>query len=160
MKLTIVKIDNAVIVDDIGLSVNLSPFGLPATFWALQWSENSGEIEYTDKPNESINSLEPYQAIIDEHTRLKNEAVNPPPPTEAETYAGLLSERTSKITSSDWIIKRHRDEKDLGKNPTLTEAEFIEALQWQDDLRELPQKYPTSDVWVWPVAPNVIIKMD
>lgn len=75
MKLTIIKEDNAVIVDGERHTVDCSD--LPADFHALQWDGAYGEIEYTaarcvhcgarsKKGNASIAGLELYQKYVNE----------------------------------------------------------------------------------------------
>ena len=75
---------------------------------------------------------------------------------EHEKYADLIDDRNKALSKTDWIINRHRDQKDLNKETTITEDEFLKVLQWQDDLRNLPQRYKTSDEWVWPTTPASI----
>lgn len=74
MRVTIVKEDNAVIVDGDRRTVDCS--SLPADFHALQWDTPFGEVEYaavrcdhcghrSKKPNERISDLSPYQKYVD-----------------------------------------------------------------------------------------------
>lgn len=157
MKLTIVKADNLVIVDELALSFDLTPYKLPANFWALQWFKNGGEIEYTDKPNEVIKDLSRYQGIIEKHAKLKAEAEAPPPePTEAEKYAALIIERDSRLAATDWLILRHTDEASLDNGYSLNPDEYRSVLAYRKALRDLPQNSPTSSVWVWPPLPTIL----
>ena len=73
MRLTIVPSDNMVAVDGRSLEVDLKPYEtLLSGQHAVQWFEDKGHIEFLNhgksssefKPNEPINSIEPYQAII------------------------------------------------------------------------------------------------
>ena len=79
MRMTIVKEDNLVIIDNYPITFDLTPFLLPKTFWAMQWYEDFGEEEYLDR-NEIIHNLYPYQPIIDEYKRLKELIDNQPGP--------------------------------------------------------------------------------
>lgn len=74
MRVTIVKDDNAVIVDGERHTVDCST--LPADFHALQWSGFAGEVEYSamrcdhcgvrsKKGNAIISDLAPYQPYVD-----------------------------------------------------------------------------------------------
>lgn len=80
MRITIIKDDNAVIVDGEHHTVDLS--GLPEGFHALQWDGTSGEVEHTvtkcehcgvrsKKGNELIYDLAPYQPYVDGWTAAK-----------------------------------------------------------------------------------------
>lgn len=74
MQLTIVKEDNIVLVDGMAQSFDLSGYSLPENFWALQWKDNAGEIEYTDKENKKIDAVPVWvNSIIEEHKRLTEE---------------------------------------------------------------------------------------
>ena len=59
MKLTIIKEDNMVLVDNHGLELDLSTITFPENFWALQWNGSSGHIEYNNPmiQNDEITSL-------------------------------------------------------------------------------------------------------
>ncbi len=86
MHLTIVVSDQLVVIDGYPLEMELSNFSLPDQLHALQWQDNQGEEEYSDSSlNKTIQSLIAYQAIINEHDRLKVIAETPsPPPTHQE----------------------------------------------------------------------------
>lgn len=74
MQLTIVKEDNLVLVDRKAQTFDLSGYSLPEDLWALQWQDNNGEIEYTNKNNEKIDVLPDWtKPIIEEHQRFVKE---------------------------------------------------------------------------------------
>ena len=74
MQLTIVKSDNLVLIDNQAQTFDLSGYALPENLWALQWQNTSGEIEYTDKNNETIDVLPDWTTlIIAEHQSLAEE---------------------------------------------------------------------------------------
>jgi hypothetical protein len=61
MRLTIVPIDNKVVVDNVAkFPLDLSACGIPSNVWALQWYGTEGEIEFDGRPkppNEEITAL-------------------------------------------------------------------------------------------------------
>jgi hypothetical protein len=74
MIVTIIKDDNAVIIDGVHHKVDCS--ALSADFHALQWDGTTGEIEYrtvrcdhcgvrSKKSNQAISDLAPYQKYVD-----------------------------------------------------------------------------------------------
>jgi hypothetical protein len=74
MIVTIIKDDNAVIIDGVRHKVDCDD--LPADFHALQWDGTAGEIEYcaircdhcgarSKKSNQMISDLAPYEKYID-----------------------------------------------------------------------------------------------
>lgn len=74
MRVTIIRDDNAVIVDGVPHTVDCS--ALPTDFHALQWGGSKGEIEYrmtrcehcgarSKKGNVLLIDLSPYQTYVD-----------------------------------------------------------------------------------------------
>lgn len=74
MRVTIIKDDNAVNIDGVRRSVDLTE--LPAGLHVVQWDGARGEIEYktitcdhcgtrSRKMNEPINDIAPYQKYVD-----------------------------------------------------------------------------------------------
>ena len=82
MNLTIVRADDLVIIDDQPQRFDLSSYSFPAAFWALQWRNDQGEIEFNNaEPNQMITELPEWTtAILAEHARLTEEALQPVPP--------------------------------------------------------------------------------
>lgn len=73
MQITIVKADNLVLIDGQSQAFNLSQYDLPHGFWALQWNDQSGEVEYENN-NQFIDILPDWtKPIIAEHQRLTDE---------------------------------------------------------------------------------------
>ena len=160
MRLTIVKDDNLVIIDKRPIRFDLSDYGLPENFHALQWYGNDGEAEFNDgTANEPINSLDVYAPIIEEYDRLKAIEDNPPAPTEKDKYVGLVGQRNQYLNQTDWLTVRHSDQATSPDiDPTsLTESEFKKLLVWRQELRELPEMYKTSDAWQWPDPPAYLV---
>lgn len=157
MRVTIVRDDNLVIIDQRPIHFDLAPFALPAHLRALQWRGDQGEIEYDDGTlNEVIDDLTPYQPIIDEYHRLTALEDQPPPPTEAEQYRALVARRDVLLNASDWLVQRHDDQHLIGAPASIPYDQFLCVQQWRQALRELPETYFTSDSWVWPEVPDCI----
>ena len=71
MYLTIVKPDNLVLIDRRPQSFNLLDFDVPGSLHALQWQNDRGHIEYTNRPNEDIIQLPEWAGpVVKEHQRL------------------------------------------------------------------------------------------
>ena len=160
MRVTIVKDDNLVIIEKRPIRFDLSPYGLPKKFHALQWDNDFGEEEYNDgTTNKSIGDLSRYQPIIDEYMRLQEIEDNPPPPTESEKYASLINQRNSYLNQTDWLAIRHTDQTvspDI--EPTsLNDDQFKKLLVWRQELRELSDRYKTSGEWQWPDHPDFMV---
>ena len=156
MRLTIVKDDNLVIIDQHPIQFDLTPLLLPDNFHALQWYEDHGEEEFNDgTANQAITDISPYQPIIDEYERLKAIEDNPPPPTEQEKYSTLQSQRDNYLSQTDWLVTRHRDQMlAVDQSNTLTDDKHQELQGWRQSLRGLDDVYDNSDDWVWTPAPD------
>ncbi|MHC8341756.1 phage tail assembly chaperone [Pseudomonas sp. RT6P73] len=55
--------------------------------------------------------------------------------------------RNAEVSSSEWLVMRHRDELDLDIATTLTAAQFSELLSYRQDLRDWPRSggFPNAD---------------
>lgn len=84
------------------------------------------------------------EAEIDEH-------LNPTPTTE-QLANQARSKRDHLINGVIWRINRHRDELDLGLDPT----EPLEPLlQYVQALRDAPQQEGFPEEFVWPTEPEL-----
>jgi hypothetical protein len=64
----------------------------------------------------------------------------------------VRSERNNLISSTDWLVLRHRDEIDKGVHTTLSTEQYQELLIYRQALRDLT-KNPNLDVFN-PIYPN------
>ena len=73
MRLTIIREDDMIYVDKIGVKVDCS--SLPSNVHAIQWNDSSGTIEFVDniKPPETITDISEYQSYIDAWNIAYNE---------------------------------------------------------------------------------------
>jgi hypothetical protein len=77
MKLTIIRDDNKVYINNESLVVNCS--SLPTEIRAVQWNNGSGWIEYDSndviRPNENIDNIDQFQFLIDAWNVKKQEII-------------------------------------------------------------------------------------
>lgn len=70
----------------------------------------------------------------------------------------LRTERTMRLSSTDWLVMRHRDELDIGGETTLTTQEFAELQAYRNALRNFPKTLEYTnleeDPIVWPAKPE------
>lgn len=72
---TIVKVDNVVLIDEEAREVDCS--SMAPEIHVVQWYDDHGWIEFVNQPgaefrvNEPIDSMAPFQDIIDEWSRAK-----------------------------------------------------------------------------------------
>lgn len=76
------------------------------------------------------------------------------PTMPQEEKASLIrSERDQKLEEVAWMAERHRSQKDLGAETTLTEEQYMELLRYMQDLRDVPQQNGFPKNIVWPELP-------
>ncbi|WP_246882696.1 phage tail assembly chaperone [Pseudomonas sp. MWU349] len=61
--------------------------------------------------------------------------------------------RNGEVDNVKWLRERHRDEQDLQKTTTLSDAQFTELLSYLQALRDWPQSDVFPDVAERPAAP-------
>lgn len=59
--------------------------------------------------------------------------------TAEELAANERAWRDAEVSSTEWLVTRHRDEQDMQLATTLTAEQFAELLVYRQDLRDWPQ---------------------
>lgn len=85
-------------------------------------------------------------------------AIDPPAPSESDVAAYLRNERDKLIESTDWLVQRHRDEKDMNRPTTMSAEAFAELLEYRQTLRDFPvaEGFPNLEL---PALPEGIAEM-
>ncbi|WP_175649950.1 phage tail assembly chaperone [Pseudomonas sp. Marseille-P9899] len=80
----------------------------------------------------------------------------PPPPSAEQLADAERLWRDNRLSSVQWLRERHRDELELGRDTTLSVAQFEELLTYIQALRDWPQAdaFPAFDQR--PAAPGWI----
>lgn len=68
--------------------------------------------------------------------------------------------RDGKVSATEWLVTRHRDEQDMQVVTTLTAEQFAELLVYRQALRDLPQSEAFPDTAQRPVAPPWIAEQN
>jgi len=77
----------------------------------------------------------------------------PPPPTTEQLATAARGQRDGLLSGSEWLIQRHRDEQEVGRETTLSAMQYTELQAWRQALRD----WPASDGWphiATPVKPE------
>lgn len=82
--------------------------------------------------------------------------IDPPAQPPEIIAAGERAWRDAELTSTEWLVTRHRDEKELNLVLTLTAEQFSELLVYRQALRDWPQKSTFPDTTLRPVTPSWI----
>lgn len=67
------------------------------------------------------------------------EIVETPEEVTQQQTTKIVSQRNTLLTKSDWIVTRHLEEKMLGKDQTLSEEQFVEFLNYRQELRDITE---------------------
>ncbi len=73
--------------------------------------------------------------------------------TAEELAANERAWRDAEVSSTEWLVTRHRDEQDMQLATTLTAEQFAELLVYRQALRDWPQSEAFPDTAQRPVAP-------
>ena len=67
------------------------------------------------------------------------EAVETPEDITQQQTTKIVSHRNGLLTKSDWVVTRHLEEKMTGKDHTLSEEQFVEFLNYRQELRDITE---------------------
>lgn len=65
------------------------------------------------------------------------EIVETPEEITQQQTANIVSQRNKFLTKFDWVVTRHLEEKMTGKDHTLSEEQFVEFLNYRQELRDI-----------------------
>ena len=65
------------------------------------------------------------------------EIVETPEDVTQQQTAKIVSQRNGLLNKYDWIVTRHLEEKMTGKDQTLSEEQFVEFLNYRQELRDI-----------------------
>ena len=65
------------------------------------------------------------------------EIVETPEEVTQQQTIKIVSQRNNLLNKYDWIVTRHLEEKMTGKDQTLSEEQFIEFLNYRQELRDI-----------------------
>lgn len=65
------------------------------------------------------------------------EIVETPEEITQQQTTKIVSQRNTLLTKFDWVVTRHLEEKMTGKDHTLSEEQFVEFLNYRQELRDI-----------------------
>lgn len=83
-----------------------------------------------------------------------------PPPTDGQLQTAERKWRDGVISSTEWLVTRHRDELDMQQATTLTAEQFTALLTYRQALRDWPQSEAFPDTQQRPIAPAWIAEQN
>lgn len=81
--------------------------------------------------------------------------VDPPAPTTEQLASQARADRGTKLTATNWLVERHREEQETGAT-TLTAQKYADLLAYRQALREAPQQAGFPENINWPELPDGI----
>lgn len=91
-----------------------------------------------------------------------NERFSAPPQVDVSPDAQIEAERQwrmAELTATDWLVTRHRDELDVGAQPTLSNKQFSKLQAWRQALRNWPASSDTPDNPSRPELPKWLARL-
>jgi len=156
MKVTIVPSDTYCSVDGVGYN-GVDMATMPPNVHAVQFFGTSGWIEFValetgeQPPNQPIDSIAPYQSVLDSWAEINYEHENPPPPPPP-TAEQNKAKASSLLTQTDWTqIPSVADP--AQSNPYLVNVE--EYTAYRVLIREIAIN-PVAGEIDWPTMPDSI----
>lgn len=61
--------------------------------------------------------------------------------------------RQSMLSTSQWLVTRHRDEQELGRGTTMTAKQYLELLEYRQALRDWPASDSFPEMTARPSIP-------
>lgn len=91
-----------------------------------------------------------------------DERFSPPPQVDVSPDAQIEAERQWRmveLTATDWLVTRHRDELDVGAQPTLSNKQFSKLQAWRQALRNWPASSDSPDNPSRPAPPKWLARL-
>lgn len=91
-----------------------------------------------------------------------NERFSAPPQVDVSLESQTDAEsqwRTAELAATDWLVTRHRDELDVGAQPTLSGKQFSKLQAWRQALRNWPGTVEMADDLSRPEPPKWLARM-
>jgi hypothetical protein len=69
-------------------------------------------------------------------------------------WLNMRIERDERISSCSWIIERHREQKDAGRQTSISDGEYSLWLEYRQNLRDFPASISDINNLNWPKSPS------
>ena len=140
MKLTVIPIDKAIVIDGEGIIISLTDITwIPSDVHAMHWDSttSTGEIEYNDsKSNAAITEIGIWQQAVTDHASEKTAIANA---IEAARNheAEVRGTRNGLLSGSDWTR--------LDDNGIAADKK-VEWATYRQELRDLPATVTAASI--------------
>lgn len=90
--------------------------------------------------------------------RLKDDVLEAPAVLPIDQAAIDRAWRDSAVGATEWLVTRHRDEREMELNTTLLPAQFAELLGYRQRLRDWPQSAYFPNLEHRPSEPSWLVE--
>ena len=113
------------------------------------YKDQQGHVHFID--DERYEGMLPTgsQQITDDEARILQA------PTDEQLAATARAHRDELLTSTEWIVSRHRDEIDAGHGTTLGADDYAALLAYRQALRDVPLQEGFPQTIDWPTPPII-----
>lgn len=73
---------------------------------------------------------------------------------ESNKWSAMRDKRDVALIKSDWVVARHKEQKEIGQATTISEAEYLAWLTYRQELRDFPSIVTDIDNYTLPTAPG------
>jgi hypothetical protein len=103
----------------------------------------NGDIQFGDNSSEILWCEDNIDIIVNAAYQEKLDVSVPGP--------SFKDIRNSKLSDTDWMVIRHKDQKDLNLDTTLSNQQYLTLLNYRQQLRDITSLYSSLDNVVWPL---------
>jgi len=71
-------------------------------------------------------------------------------------WINMRSKRDEALAESTWVLERHKEEKELELETSITETEYLAWLTYRQQLRDFPSTISNINAYTLPTKPGVL----
>jgi len=71
-----------------------------------------------------------------------------------DRWTAMRAYRDHALIQSEWVVQRHRDQKELGVATSISDAEYMAWLTYRQELRDFPSTVADINNYALPTAPG------
>ena len=73
---------------------------------------------------------------------------------EAQKWVRMRAYRDSALAKSEWVVTRHKEQKELGHPTTINDGVYMSWLTYRQQLRDFPTTVTNIDSYALPAPPG------
>lgn len=111
--------------------------------------DDNGGIEISSEEHSKLLSAQASGKRIISDDNGYPVLADPKSPSGDELAEQVRQDRDSRLTSTNWLVERHKEQIDAGISTTLTADQYKNLLIYRQALRDVPAQagFPTTINW-------------